>query len=245
MKSTSSKKKQKKMAAQDIEEAPKKKKKKAKKKSPPIEEPDPEPEETEAQKNARKRREDAEKLERTERAFRQLQYMKRRDLLKECVLRGMPFEMSYESTPTLSGWFTDNLDNGQDNNRLIEYDVWREQQLEARGIKKGDALLHPDLRLAITGNIDKMDDHNLRRSTKSIKAPKPDNPDKPPKATKPRGAKDDETGVQSGTRKAMIFSLAKKGVPLDDAIKQTEAVFGQGEVNTKSAKIWYNKALKQ
>lgn len=188
-------------------------------------------------------REKAEKISREERAFRQLQYMKRRDLLAACISRGMPFEMSYVDTPRLSGWFTDHLDNSQDLNLLTEYDIWREQQLLQRGIKKGDALLHPDLCLGVSGDISTMSPNDLKKSIKSPTTIKLNKPSKS-ESTRPRGQKD-ESGIQAGTKKALTFKLAKAGKSLEEVTELVAKEFGKENINAKSMKIWFNKAIKQ
>jgi hypothetical protein len=132
----------------------------------------------------------------------------------------------------LVSWFYKNYDNGVDESRLEIANAWMEQQLIARGAKKGEALLHPDLRFGAVGDIEAMEKPNSQKAEKAVTK----------KGKKPKAEVDDKTGVRKGTKKAMTFDLAIKGTPLDEIIKQVKETFPDAE--PKSIKIWYKKALK-
>lgn len=212
------------------------KKKKKKKKKPKEEVQQEQPVETEAEKNRREYREAAEKRSREERGLRLLTKLKRKDLVKECIIRGLPYHMGGESSPKLSGWLIQNLDNGQDITRLNEYDAYREQELIKSGhLDENKVLLHPSLKYGVTGNSEDWEDKVVftKHSKKSDKV----------KLDKPRVKREkDESGVYKGTKKALTFKLALEGKALDDVIDAVLEAFP--EANDKSISIWYKRALK-
>lgn len=235
------KKKKKKISKDADVQKPKGKKKKKKVKSKPSV-PEPEvPKETEAERYARLEREAAERESREARANRQLQKMRHRDIQRECILRGMSFQdVVGFSVPKLIGWFTDHLDDGQDISRLNEYDAWIEKELTRNGTKdETGALLHPAFRFGVAGDIDDMEDRELRKSTKvpKVRGEKPKD-DKP----KVKRVKDETTGVMSGTKKSLTFELTRAGKKKDEIIEKVMEAFP--DANEKSINIWIKRCKK-
>src|SRR5690606_35791377 len=92
---------------------------------------------------------------REERAYRQLQNMKRREVQAACISRGLDFELAVSySNLQLSSFFTKNLDNPQNPQLLNEFDEWLDKKLEERGYKKGESVRSPIFKLGVSGNPD-------------------------------------------------------------------------------------------
>lgn len=200
------------------------------------------PEETEHQKMVREEKEKKERLDRQDRAATALTRMRRNDLVKECVLRGLSPELAvnYDNLK-LSSWFMEHLDDGQDLNRLQEYDEYVDKELDKRGAKKGESLRHPIFKLGL-GNMDDMDDKDTRKTVNTTKV-RPEKVDAEGKPKEKRVKDESLGGIYSGTKKAATFECAKKGIPLEETYNLVRAKFP--EANEKSMKIWYNKALKE
>lgn len=159
--------------------------------------------------------------------------LKHKDIKKECVLRGMSFELVVKgSTPDLMNWLFKNMDNGQDPKKLAEYDVYIENLLLAQGYKTGDAVLSPSLRLGFTKEIEKLDKIQDPKKTNSV--PKVDK--------KPKAEIDEKTGVRKGTKKALTYELTNSGKTIAEIIKLVKASFPDSE--EKSIKIWHKRCLK-
>lgn len=147
------------------------------------------------------------------------------DLQRQCVIRGMPFHDVVEATVlNLHSFLIQNWDNSVDRNKLIEFDVWMDQELTDIG--RAD-LIHPMLNL---GHTIKDDGGIVKKKVKKIKSEK--------KKKRERT----EDGIFKGTKKAYTFELAKKGHSKDEVIDMVLEKFP--EANEKSISIWYNKARK-
>jgi len=241
------KKKKKKVAS--VEEPIKKKKKK---KKPPVIEEEPEVQETDAQRIAREQREAAEKRSREDRAFRQLTDMKRRDVQRECILRGCPFEqVTGGSNPWLAGWFTEHLDDAQDNNLLTEFDTWVDGELSKQGYKQGDAMRSPAFKFGIGGNKSEWDPATMARLAKSKEGKKIEDanvekgqkPKKEKSGTKTKRVLDTKLGIYSGTKKALAYQLTDEGLPINQIIAKVKEIFP--DANDKSIQIWQKRRLKE
>lgn len=161
--------------------------------------------------------------------------LRHKDLQAECIKRGLSsIEVVSMDHHKLTDWLFKNLDNTQDEQKLIEHDAWVDEQLTQRGIKKGDALLNPALKFARPGNIEEMDKPSII---------KPEGSNVPKAEKKLKAEISQVTGVRSGTKKALTFDLAFNGVEIGNVIKQVKDKFP--EADEKSVRIWFKKAIKQ
>ena len=167
------------------------------------------------------------------RALRELSNMKHRDLQRACIVRGMPSQDMVESDHhKLVSWFIENYDNTQSQELLINHDGWVEEQLIARGYKKGDVLLSPALRFSYVGNIEEIE---------KPKIIKPHNEkEKPPNERKEKSTVDVNTGIRTGTKKALTYQLTISGLSIGEVIKGVKNKFPEAE--DKSIKIWFKRA---
>lgn len=168
-----------------------------------------------------------------ERALRELTTMKHRDLQRACIVRGIEFQdVVGLSHPNLVSWFIKNFENSQDDNLLIGYDAWTEEQLLKRGYKVGSLLLAPSLKFSYVGDIEQMDKPKLIKSSSNA-----------PVVIKKEKSTITEAGVRSGTKKALTYEFALKGITIGETVKQVIMVFPDAQ--EKSIKIWYKRALKK
>lgn len=167
-----------------------------------------------------------------ERAMRELANMKHRELQRACIVRGMNSQVMVDSDHhKLVSFFLDNYDNSQDEGLLLIHDIWVEGELQKKGYKKGEALLSPALRFSYNGNIEQME-KPITIKPKEI----------PQQAKKPKSTMDETTGVRSGTKKALTYSLTLEGLEIDEILKQVKTQFPDAQ--DKSVSIWHKKALK-
>lgn len=168
-----------------------------------------------------------------QRALRELTHFKHRDLQRACIVRGLTSqEVVDKSHTSLVQWFIENYENTQDENLLINHDIWVDEQLKIRGYKVGDALLAPSLRFSYVGEIEKMD------KPKIIKAIKPVVTEKKEKSTI-----DTQTGIRAGTKKALTYQLTIEKMHIEQIIKKVKAAFPEAE--EKSIKIWNKRCIKE
>lgn len=172
-----------------------------------------------------------------ERIYRVLTTLKHKDLQRECILRGLEpkFIVEWDHNKLVS-WFYKNFENTQDQNKLIEFDVWRDDKLHQEGYLKEGELVAPALRFAFVGNIATMDKPHDIKPSKADKVPK--------NIKKPKIAVNEETGVREGTKKAMTYKLAyqQPELPMEEIIEKVILAFPLAEA--KSIKIWTKKARK-
>lgn len=167
-------------------------------------------------------------------AYKWIENMKLKDLKRECVIRGIPFEdVINKSIPQLSTWLFGNFMLPVDHALLDKYDDWQEKQVVEALVKKGEDpsyIVHPSLRLGYISEKD--DDGNIikRKRVKTIV----------PKKKKKRERT--EQGVFSGTKKAYTYQLQSEGYDKKDVISMVMDKFP--EAKEKSIGIWFNKAKK-
>lgn len=156
-----------------------------------------------------------------------------RDLKRECVVRGMPFEEVVRSTvPMLNNWFRDNFHNKTNHSLLDQYDDWWEIEVKAAAEKRGEPVyLHPMLRLGYIAEKDSDGNVTKKKRVKVIIAKK--------KVKRERT----EEGLFSGTKKAYTYKLQKDGKSKEETISLVMAQFP--EASEKSIGIWFNKSKKE
>lgn len=167
-----------------------------------------------------------------------LAMLKHKDLQRECVLRGLDFEKVVEyDHHKLANFFYLNFEVEKGTDGLLDaFDKWIEEQLVNKGYKKGDAILHPSLRLGVTHLEDIKDD-------RPSKALKPVNENSPiVNIPKTKREKDPVTGVYTGTKKNLTYTLAKAGKSFGEIVKAVKDKFPDAQ--EKSIKIWQKRALK-
>lgn len=164
--------------------------------------------------------------------------MKHSDLQKTCVLKGLEFRFIVEwDHHKLSNWFYHNFELGENPVLLDEYDAWMNKQLEERGYKKGDSVFAPCFRLGFAPAIDEIT---------HIKTPGVTTKVIPVSVTikgedKPKRSVDEATGVVSGTKKNLTFTLTKQGLDLPKIVEAVLKAFPDAQ--EKSIKIWYKRCL--
>lgn len=156
-----------------------------------------------------------------------------RELQKECVSRGMPFdEVIGKSHFHLVSFFHRNFENSQNPNLIVEFDSFIEGKLMERGYKKGDIMLSPSLRFGYTKGIENLD---KIKDPEKVKVSEP-------KVIKPKAEVDEKTGVRKGTKKSLTYDLTLTGISIDKIIKKVKEKFPEAE--EKSIKIWHKRCLK-
>ena len=150
-----------------------------------------------------------------------------KDLKKAVVVRGMPFEEVIAGDfCKLNSWLHSNFNNPIKLKRLDKYDTWLEAELLSLG---ANDMIHPSLRLGYIGEKDNEENSiNLKKLKKESK----------PKEKREKLV----NGLFKGTKKALTFECASKGLNLEDTIKRVLDQFE--DASSKSIKIWYKKALK-
>jgi len=160
--------------------------------------------------------------------------MKYKDLKRECVMRGMPFQELIEGgIHQLSGYFREHFYDNVQHNLLDEFDDWQEEQIKLAMVdKEGDAddIIHPALRLGFIAERDDEGNVTKRKRVRSIVKKK--------KKRRERTAQ----GVFAGTKKALTFQLQKTGLDKQQVIVQVLEQFP--DASEKSISIWFNKSKK-
>lgn len=167
-------------------------------------------------------------------AYKELQNYKRKDLQKVCITMGIPFDRVSDSQTQLMSWFTQNYGRTRNHNLLLEYDDWFEEEMAKRHDKedpKFSYLFHPAMRMSAKEE----EPNEVLKIKKKIK-------EKKLKVEKPARAKDEDTGIVSGTKKAYTYHLVKKGLSEKKVLKRVLNKFP--EAKEISIKIWIKRALK-
>lgn len=179
-------------------------------------------------------------------ALDKLSMFNHKDLQTECIERGMEFNKIVEDSHSrLAEWFIEHFEDGKDPTNLDKYDIWVDEQLEKRGHKKGDAIMHPSLRFGLT-KLEIIPDKTLFKPQiqNNEKGPEiPRNSDKGIQKPTEKRQTDTITGVKSGTKKNLTYTLTYEGVEIAEIIKKVKLQFPDAE--EKSLKIWNKRALKQ
>lgn len=148
-----------------------------------------------------------------------------KDIKRECIIRGMPFEQVVNTDlPNLYYWWQNNSQNPIDQSLLDKYDDWLEGELAAIG---QHGLIHPSLRFNYVNK-----EEEVKKKTKVIKEKKPR-----------KKREKNKLGLYSGTKKAMTYESCHKGWSLKKTIRKVKRAFPDAQ--EKSIKIWYNKATKE
>ena len=163
-----------------------------------------------------------------------LRNMKFKDLKRECVIRGMPFEDVIESDLlTLAGYFKEAFYDDVKHHLLDEFDDWQDEQIkkamEARG-EDPSQILHPSLRLGFIAEKDDEGNVTKRKRARTIVRKKK----KKRERTK--------QGVFSGTKKALTYELEAKGLDKKTVTKMVMDQFP--DASEKSISVWFNKSKK-
>lgn len=177
-------------------------------------------------------------------AEKALSKMRRKDLKRECLVRGMDFrECSESSDLQLQSFFIKAFEIKPVATFLTEYDRWLENFLiKERGYKskKQNWAFHPMLKMGFMDDGVYKDPESKEAMPKKIKQGKY----KPePKVKKPKRIKDSKLGIYKGTKKALTFELTEKKLPINDIVKKVIEIFP--EALPKSIQIWYKKACKK
>jgi hypothetical protein len=161
-------------------------------------------------------------------------------LKKECIIRGMPFEIvATASIPALYEWLDSKFNSPKDYTLLEEFDKFRLNILKAtsKAEQKGwiENWDHPDLQISVKfkNEVDRYT--QIDKTTKKVVTRQPRKPSK--KRVK------NSLGIVSGTKKALTFELQSKGLPLDEVIQLVTDQFPDAKPDSIS--IWYKKSKRQ
>lgn len=150
-----------------------------------------------------------------------------KDLKRNVVVRGMPFDdVINGSFPSLQNWLWNNRTSEIIADLLDQYDDYMDEKLIAGG---NEDLVHPQLRL---GYIGERDDDGKVTKTKRVKGIK--------KIRKKKEKTKD--GIFTGTKKALTFELQQEGYTIEETKKEVLKQFP--EASEKSIKIWYKKCAR-
>jgi hypothetical protein len=158
-----------------------------------------------------------------------------KDIKRECVIRGIPFEDVISNDAVyLSLYFREHFYDKTTPKRLDEFDAWQEKQIiesmKAKGRRVEAYATSPSLRLGFVGDTDA--EGNIL-TTKRIKGII-----KSPKVKRERT----KNNIYKGTKKALTYQLQISGKSKAEAITEVMAAFP--DANAKSISIWYNKSKK-
>ena len=157
-----------------------------------------------------------------------IENMTYKDLKRAVVARGMNFEdVVAGDFYKLNSWLHKNYSNDVDLELLNQYDEWMDNEL--KGLGQTD-LVHPSLRLGYIGDKDTEENSIKLKKVKQEKKPK----EKREKT---------ENGLFKGTKKALTFECATKGMNLENTIKKVMKNFD--DASEKSIKIWFKKAKRE
>jgi len=163
-----------------------------------------------------------------------LRDMKYKDIKRECVIRGMPFEEVLKAdVPKLSGYFHDHYYDDIKHELLDQFDDWQESLIKEVMEKKGEdasVLVHPSLRLGYVAERDEEGNVTKKKRAKLV--------------VKRLKKKRERTGdnIFKGTKKAYTFDLQQQGLSKDEVIKKVMTQYP--DASEKSISIWYNKSRK-
>lgn len=160
--------------------------------------------------------------------------MKYKDVKRECVVRGMPFQDVINSDIwRLTGYFREHFYDNVQHNLLDEFDDWQEQQIKEAVKEKGDDpddIIHSSLRLGFIAERDAEGNVTKRKRARTIVKKRKKRRERTPQ------------GVFAGTKKALTFKLQKEGLTKAEVIVQVLEQFP--DASEKSVGIWFNKAKK-
>lgn len=157
-------------------------------------------------------------------ADKELSNLTFKNLQREVIKRGMPFEdISKSDYNLLASWFTKNFSVPQSTDLLRLYDIWLTDLLNSKGVDK--IMTHPQLGYSY-----------LEVTEEEVEAKSK------PKSKVKSKVKTDQ-GIMGGTKKAMTYELATSGKTKQETIDAVLDVYP--EASLKSLGIWYNKALKE
>ena len=158
-------------------------------------------------------------------AFRDQTNMTYKRMKQHCVVRGMPFEdVVSGSFPTLGTFLNINANIDIDTSLLDEFDDWQDAQI------KDPNMIHESLRLGYIG--ERGEDGEVKK-VKRIPGLK--------KTKKKRERT--ESGVFSGTKKALTYKLQLEGISKEETIKSVLEQFPDGK--EKSISIWWKKSKRE
>lgn len=157
-----------------------------------------------------------------------IENMTYKDLKRAVVARGMNFEEVVAGDfYKLNSWLHKNYGNEVDLELLNQYDDWMDKELMGLGQTE---MVHPSLRLGYIGDKDTEENSIKLKKVKQEKKPK----EKREKT---------EQGLFKGTKKALTFECATKGMNLENTIKKVMKNFD--DASEKSIKIWFKKAKRE
>ena len=165
-------------------------------------------------------------------ADRFLSRLKIRDLKRQCIIRGMPFEeVSQGYVPQLQGFFMKNFHVEGKKSLLAEYDAWAELKFAKLNLSLyGHEETPAELRMGTFNEVDgetgekKVKEKKIKGIVKEKKV-----------------AEKNNFGVRVGTAKAYVSHLVEKGKSLD-VIKARLEIRFPGK-SGKSVDIWYKKFI--
>jgi len=148
------------------------------------------------------------------------------DLQRACLMRGMPFGDIGESYYFLTGYFSKNFDNPEDQALLDKFDNWRYKRLKDLG--EDNPLF---VRLGFTREVNEETGEILKR--KRVKFVK---------KQRPKRKRNKKLGIFAGTKKELTMTSQGEGLSLEETTKVVLDKFP--DAKEKSIRIWWKKAAK-
>lgn len=168
-----------------------------------------------------------------ERIWKDLCKMKHRDLQRACIVRGLEPEFVIQKDhSSLVVWFYENYNNTEDENLLIIYDNFIENELRKKGYTDDSPFLNPCLRFSYVKPLE---------SDSDLVKPKKEKETKEEKEAKPKREMTD-WGISSGTKKFLTYQCCiQDGLNMPATVIKVKESYPEAE--EKSIKIWYKRAL--
>lgn len=160
-----------------------------------------------------------------------LKKLKLKDLKRQCIIRGMPFEDVVQGyVPTFQSFFVQNFHIKGNTELLADYDAWIAPKLVRCNLELFGQVETPDsLRM---GTLAVVDEATGKSKTKRIKGIK---------KNKVKVEKN-QWGIRVNCAKGLVGLLAQEGKSLDEILKEIKKEYpGKSD---KSVSIWYKKFQK-
>lgn len=158
---------------------------------------------------------------------------KHKDLVRACIIRGMPFEDVLESSDHVkANWHYNNYFNQTDLSLLDKYDEWVDKRIkkEVPGWKKKKYLFDSSLKIGYVP--DQETGEKTKKRISKIKVIK-----------RKRERNATLNNIYSGTKKELTWRCAARGKNLEETRDIVMKEFP--DANAKSIRIWWKKAEKE
>jgi hypothetical protein len=163
---------------------------------------------------------------------------RRKDLVRACIIRGMPFDLAFTTSDfSMAAWHYHNYFNAVKPELLDEYDQYVDNRIKAEvsDWEKKDYLFDKTLKLGYTPEEETDEEGNTRVVKKRLTKIK---------IVKKKRERTLALGnIFQGTKKELTFRCAARGKTVEEAKEIVKKQFP--DANEKSVKIWFKKAEKE